>query len=130
MSIFTFKSPRRIANKIILLVLALVLFSIVLWGSLIYIGSRDELIKTKTDQLNEIALNTSNEIGKFFVPVFVEADVIASVLAADPNSRSSLAPTLLNSFISRRSEIEEVSIVDNQGREEKRVHRELLPVTW
>ena len=82
MSIFTVKSPRRIANKIILLVLALVLFSIMLWGSLIYIGSRDELIRTKTDQLNEVAFNTSNEIGKFFIPIFVEADVISSVIAS------------------------------------------------
>ena len=123
MSIFSVKSPRRIANKIILLVLALVLFSIVLWGSLIYIGSRDELIKTKTDQLNEIAFNTSNEIGKFFIPIFVEADVISSVIASDPNSQSTLAPKLLNSFISNRSEIEEASIVDHQGQEENRVSR-------
>jgi diguanylate cyclase (GGDEF)-like protein len=122
MNIF-FKSPRRIANKIILLVLLLVLLSIVLWGSLTYLGSRDELIKTKTDQLNEIAFSTTYEIGKFFKPILIEADVIASVLASDVSNRSILVTKLLHAFLNRRSEIEEVSIIDNQGREEKRVSR-------
>lgn len=123
MNMFGVKSPRRIANKIILLVLALVLFSILLWGSLIYIGSRDELIKTKTGQLNEIAFSTTNEIGKFFLPIFIEADVIAAAVASDANNRSTLIPNLLYSFLNHRSEVEEVSIVDNQGREQNRVSR-------
>jgi len=123
MKISVVKSPRRIANKIILLVLMLVLFSIVLWGSLTYSGSRDELIKSKSSQLNEIAFSTANEIGKFFLPVFIEADVISAAIALDENRSGTRITNLLYSFISHRSEIEEVSIVDNKGREVKRVSR-------
>jgi diguanylate cyclase (GGDEF)-like protein len=123
MNRFVVKSPRRIANKIILLVLALELFSIALWASLTYSGSRDELIKSKSGQLNEIAFSTTNEIGQFFLPIFIEADVIAAAIASDVNEPSTQIPNLLYSFINHRSEIEEVSIVDNQGREVKRVSR-------
>ena len=123
MNNFVVKSPRRIANKIILLVLALEFFSILLWGSLTYSGSRDELIKSKSSELSEIAFSTTNEIGKFFLPILIEADVIAAAIAADMNKQSDRIPILLYSFIKHRSEIEEVSIVDNQGRETKRVSR-------
>ena len=123
MNNFVVKSPRRIANKIILLVLALEFFSILLWGSLTYSGSRDELIKSKSSELSEIAFSTTNEIGKFFLPILIEADVIAAAIAADMNKQSDRIPNLLYSFINHRSEIEEVSIVDNQGREAKRVSR-------
>ena len=58
MKIFEVRGPRRIANKIILLVLALVSFSILLWGSLTYSSSKDELMKSKSSQLNEIASKT------------------------------------------------------------------------
>ena len=82
MNKFVIKSPRRIANKIILLVLALELFSLLLWGALSYSGSRDELIQTKSGQLIEIAFSTTNEIGKFFLPSFTEADVISAAIAS------------------------------------------------
>jgi diguanylate cyclase (GGDEF)-like protein len=120
---FVVKSPRRIANKIVLLVLALEFFSILLWGSLTYSGSRDELIKSKSSQLSEIAFSTTSEIGGFFLPIIIEADVIASAMAAGVNKKNNQITNLLYSFINHRSEIEEVSIIDNQGREVKRVSR-------
>ena len=117
------KSPRRIANKIIVLVLALVSFSILLWGSLTYSSSRDELLKSKSSQLNEIASRTTIEMGKFFEPIFIEADVISHTLTINYKKYQDLAPNLLHSFINHRSEIEEVSLIDNEGREIKRISR-------
>jgi diguanylate cyclase (GGDEF)-like protein len=123
MSIFIVKSPRRIANKIIILVLFLVSFSILLWGSLTYTSSRDELIKSKSSQLNEIASKTSIEISKFFQPIYIEADVISHTLSFGYRKYQDLSPNLLHSFINHRSEIEEVSILDNEGKEIRRISR-------
>jgi predicted signal transduction protein with EAL and GGDEF domain len=123
MSIFVIKTPRRIANKIILLVLALVSSSIILWGSLTYSSSRDELIKSKSSQLNEIASKTIIEIGKFFQPIYIEADVISHTLSLEYKKYHNLAPNLLHSFIRHRSEIEEVSLVNSEGLETHRISR-------
>ena len=123
MKIFSIRSPRRIANKIFLLVLALVSFSILFWGSLTYTSSKDELIKSKSSQLNEIASKTIIEIGKFFQPIYIEADVISSTMSSDYGGYRDLTSNLLYSFINRRSEIEEVSIVDSDGNESNRISR-------
>ena len=123
MSMFTIKSPRRIANKIIILVLALVSFSIILWGSLTYSSSRDELLKSKSSQLNEIASKTSIEIGKFFQPIYIEADIISHTLSSGYKKYHGLSSNLLHTFINHRSEIEEVSIINNEGKEIQRISR-------
>ena len=120
---FVVRSPRRIANKIILLVLALELFSILLWGSLTYSGSRDELIKSRSAQLNEIAFSTTNEIGKFFLPIFIESDVISSIITSENMQSNDSNSSLLYSLMSHRSEIEEISIINNDKVEVKRISR-------
>ena len=120
---FSIKSPRRIANKIILLVLSLELFSILLWGSLTYSGSRDELIKSKSSQLNEIASSTKIKIDSFFMPIFIETGVVSAAITSDENGLNDRINNSLYSFMNRRSEIEEVSIIDSDGKEIKRVSR-------
>ena len=120
---FSIKGPRLIANKIILLVLALELFSILLWGSLTYSGSRDELINSKSSQLNEIASSTEIKINSFFSPIFIEADVISATITSDNNILNNRLNSSLYSLMNRRSEIEEISIIDNDGDEMKRVSR-------
>jgi len=123
-SFFPIKSPRRIANKIILLVLALELFSLVLWGALTYSSSRDELLKSKSSQLNEIAFSTTNQVAQFFLPISIEANIISSSISSFVGT--ALVPqtyNLLYSFLSHRSEIEEVSIIDNDATEIKRISR-------
>jgi diguanylate cyclase (GGDEF)-like protein len=122
---FVIKSPRRIANKIILLVLALELFSLLLWGALSYSGSRDELIQTKSGQLVEIAFSTRNEIGKFFLPILTEAEVISAAIASNANKRNGEIDHFLHSFMNHRSAIEEVVIVDDERRQVNRVSRML-----
>ncbi|TCK18542.1 diguanylate cyclase (GGDEF)-like protein [Thiogranum longum] len=117
------KTPRRVASKIILLVVALELFSIVLWGALTYNGSRDELLKSRSEQLREIALSTTNEIGRFFLPVFIESEVISELLAGGATGSAVQPVILLNAFLNRRPEVEEVSLIDSEGKEVKRVSR-------
>jgi len=123
MNKFVIKSPRRIANKIILLVLALELFSLLLWGALSYSGSRDELIQTKSGQLIEIAFSTTNEIGKFFLPIFTEADVISAAIASAANRPDVGIENFLHSYMNRRSAIEEVVTVDKDRQQVNRVSR-------
>lgn len=114
---FHIASPQRIANKIILLVMLLVLFSILLWGSLTYSGSRDELLKTKSSQLNEIAFRLSSEIGNFFLPLKIELNVISDTLLVQDNKVDKRTIILLNRLLNSRSEIEELSLVGSNGME-------------
>ncbi len=117
------KTPWRIASKIIFLVVALELLSIVLWGTLTYNASRDELLKSRSEQLHEIALSTTNDAEKFFLPVFVESEVISGLLAGGASGSAIQPVILLNGLLNRRSEVDEISLIDSEGREVKRVSR-------
>jgi len=112
-----FPRPQRIANKIILLVMLLVLFSILLWGSLTYSSSQNELLKTKSSQLNEIAFRLSSEIGNFFLPLKIELNLISDTLKMQKNKINDKTTILLHRLINSRSEIEELSIVGSNGME-------------
>ena len=114
---FRIASPQRIANKIILLVMLLVLFSILLWGSLTYSGSRDELLKTKSSQLNEIAFRLSSEIGNFFLPLKIELNLISETITLEDNKINDRTAILLHRLLNSRSEIEELSLVGWDGME-------------
>ncbi|MEJ2508836.1 MAG: EAL domain-containing protein [Gammaproteobacteria bacterium] len=117
-----FKRPRRLANKIVLLVLALELVSISVWGSMTYLGSREELLRTISSQLSEAAFRTDSAIGNFFVPIRTEsrvlADMVASPLVSDAQKR-----ILVHRLLNRRPEVEAVSLVGADGRERWRVSR-------
>lgn len=123
MNISSIMAPRRIANKIIVLVLVLELISMLLWGVLTYSSSRDELIKSKSGQLSEIALISEVEVGKFFLPIHTEADVISAAITSEANVLNSHISKLLYSFLHRRSEIEEVNIIDSESNVVKTVSR-------
>jgi len=114
---FRFLKPQRIANKIILLVMLLVLFSILLWGSLTYSSSRDELLKTKSSQLNEIAFRLSSEIGNFFLPLKIELNLISNTIKTEKNKVDNNTTILLHRLLHSRSEIEELSIVGSNRKE-------------
>ncbi len=123
MNKISIRTPRKIANKIILLVLSLEFISILLWGILTYSGSRDELIKTKSSQLSEVAFRTTNEIGNFFLPVLIELDVISAAFTSDLNKVNTQSDKLLYRLLNTRFEIEEVSVIDKNGKELRRVSR-------
>ena len=120
---FRITSPQRIANKIILLVMLLVLFSILLWGSLTYSGSRDELLKTKSSQLNEIAFRLSSEIGNFFLPLKIELNLISETILVQNNKVNNKTEVQLHRLLNSRSEIEELSLIEWDGMELIRISR-------
>ena len=109
--------PQKMTNKIILLVMILSLFSIILWGSLTYSGSREELLKTKNGQLNEIAFRLSSEISHFFVPLKVELNLISSLINIEQNAIEKNIIIQLHRLLNSRSEIEEVSLIASNGKE-------------
>jgi len=57
------------------------------------------------------------------MPIFIEADVVSSAISSDGGIVKQRLSGLLYSLMTRRSEIEEVSIIDNNGKELKRVSR-------
>lgn len=119
---FAVGSPKRIANKIVILVLILELVSISVWGTLSYFGSERELLNTISSKLNESAIRTSTEIGNFFDPLNAEVHAIADVatsLSLDNNEQQVLFYVLLNS----RPEVEEISLIDSENIEKIRISR-------
>ena len=119
---FNISPPRRISNKIILLVLLLELASMSLWGVLTYLGSERELLNTISSKLNESALRTAAEIGHFFDPLEAESQAIAKMLTVIPvqyDDQKKLFHLLLKS----RPEIEEISFVDDLNQESIRISR-------
>lgn len=117
-----FRGPYRVADKVVLLVLALELVSILLWGSLTYQASREELLRSISRQLSEAAVSTTSTIGNFFVPLHVESNVLADNLQSDliPLAQKRI---LLYRLIKRRPEIDELDLVTNNGEELMRVSR-------
>lgn len=117
-----FTGPRRVSNKIILLVLSLQLFSLSLWGFLTYEGLEKELIKSISTQLGEAAFRNQTEIGNFLLPVKLQTQM----LAEGPNSTFTTVENtklLFHHLIRSRPELEEVSLVGNEGKELVRISR-------
>jgi PAS domain S-box-containing protein len=114
--------PNTIANRIILLVLALELLSISIWGGLTYNASKTELLNSIENQLSEAALRTRTEISTFFTPIDVHLHVAADVtghMDLGPERRRSVLEYLLNS----RPEIEEIAYVGRDRKEKTRISR-------
>jgi len=114
--------PRKVANKIVLLVLMLELISISVWGSYTYRASRDELLNTISARLREASVRTTAEIGNFFLPIYIESEVLALTLdttRADGRQRRVYANRLLKA----RPEIDAVSLVNADGQETTRIAR-------
>lgn len=119
---FRLRSPRRVANKIIVLVVLLELVSISLWGSLTYLGSRDELLRTISSQLSEAAYRTTSDVGNFFLPIYIESRVLAAA-AGSRLVTERQKEVLLHRLMAARPELEEASLVSAGGREQVRVSR-------
>ena len=113
---------RTLANRIILLVLALELISIGLWGTITYQSSRQELTNSIRSQLHESALRVQTTIGNFFNPINLQtrllADVIYGVRLNDQDTAY-----LFNQVLRDRLELEEISLVGASGHEKIRLSR-------
>lgn len=116
------RGPNQLSNKIILLVLSLELFSLSLWGSLTYQGSKQELTNSISHHLFEVASRTQTEIGSFLLPIKLQAQITADNLISAPTKVDKLK-LIFNRFIRNRPEVDEISLVSKQGREIIRVSR-------
>ena len=114
--------PRRIANKIVVLVIILELVSISLWGSMTYTASRDELLRTIHSKLGEAAYRTTSQMGGFFLPIQIESSVLAAIADA-PGATDQRNKLLFHGLLKSRPEVEEVSLVNAKAQEEVRVSR-------
>jgi len=111
-----------LANRIILLVLALELVSIALWGTITYQSSRQELTNSIRSQLHESALRVQTTIGNFFSPINLQTRVVADLIhGVRLNSQDTTY--LFNQLLRDRIEIEEISLVAPTGREQIRLSR-------
>ncbi len=117
-----FNGPYRVANKVVVLVLALELVSILLWGSLAYQAAREELLRSISGQLSEVAMRTTSAIDNFFVPLQIETGVLVDKLHA---RRMSLVQqrTLLYGLLKRRPEIAGLELIAANGKERLRISR-------
>lgn len=110
-----FKS-KKISNRIILLVLSLELVSISVWGFATYINSRDELIKSISNRLYEAALRMDTELDQFIEPVKIHIKAIGNTTRALHLTSRDMIPVVNDLFI-QRPEIEELSIINVNGKE-------------
>ncbi len=117
------RGPKRIANKIILLVLMIEVCSVALWGTLTYLGTRKELLSSISNQLSEVALRTTSEIGNFFVPVDIHTGVLADALFDMPSAEPETKRRMVNQFMRHRLEVEEISVADATSQELIRTSR-------
>lgn len=120
------KARARIANRIIFLVIALELVSIAIWGSVTYISSRQELLNTIRSRLSEATLRMETEINQFFLPIRIQAQVIADQLYARRLEGEEATP-LLNQILRARPEILELGLIGRDGVETKHVSRFTSP---
>lgn len=110
-----FKS-KKISNRIILLVLSLEFVSISVWGYATYSNSRDELLKSISSRLYEVALRMDTELDHFIEPVSIQIKAIGETMRALKLSPRDVVPVVNELFVGR-PEIEEMSIINVDGKE-------------
>ena len=110
---FNFK---KISNRIILLVLALELTSISIWGYATYSHSRDELLNSIGNRLYEVALRMESELNRFIEPVSLHVGAMADAIRALNLTPKEIIP-IANEMFSARPEIDELSILAVDGKE-------------
>lgn len=116
------KGRARIANRIIILVIALELISIAIWGSATYLSSRNELLNTIRSRLSEATLRMETEMRNFFLPIQIHASVVADQIYARSLPPGQIEP-LLNQILRARPEVLELSFVSTDGRELQKISR-------
>ncbi len=116
------KGPKKVRNKIILLVLCLELFSLSLWGTITYKASEKELLNTISSNLDEAAYRTKTEIGNFLLPIQLQTNIVSDALS---KSVFKLLNTenIFHYLISSRPEVEEISLLNRNGKEQIRISR-------
>ncbi len=112
----------RIANRIIILVITLELFSIGLWGTLTYSASKRELLGSLNSQLREAALRTRTEIAQVFTPFYIQAEITSTTVEALKLTLER-REVLFNFLLKARDEIEDLSFIRADGTEELRLSR-------
>lgn len=115
------RGPRRIANQVILLALGLELFSIGLWGTLTYLGSRNELVHTISQQLNEAAYRTQSKIGDFLTPLTIHTRLAVDMLSGRDAPAGVLPEPLLRRLVRTQQEVKEVSLIGADRKEKIRI---------
>ncbi len=123
---FGIRMPKRVANRIVLLVLGLELLSILVWGSFTYSASKQELLKSISSQLSEVATRTTTEIGRFFLPLTVETNILARTIDTQAvKEMNHVLSVLISRLFLDRPELEDISLIDSNGNEVKRMSRML-----
>lgn len=116
------RAPRKIAHRIILLVLGLEFLSIAAWGGLTYHAARTEVLAAISARLNEAALRTQANSAGFLSPIVAHAEALAATLAiVRPDSTQ--GRVLANRFLKGRPEVDALSVTDAAGREQLRLAR-------
>lgn len=111
-----FFKPNKISNRIILLVLSLELVSISVWGYATYSNSREELLKSISSRLYEVALRMDTELDQFIEPATIHIRAIGNTVRALRLTPKQMIPVVNELFV-ERPEIEELSIVSGNGEE-------------
>lgn len=112
-------SLKKLSSRVILLVLALEISSISIWGYATYISSRNELIKSLGSQLHQVALRMDSELQGFIDPVTYHIEAINDAVRGLNLSYQGMVP-ITNEVFKSRPEIDELSIIDANGMEKYR----------
>ena len=107
---------KKISSRVILLVLTLELTSISIWGYATYSNSRNELIKSIGSQLYQVALRMDTELTGFIEPATSHIAAMNDAVQGLNLSLSDLIP-ITNKLFNSRPEIDELSIINNNGEE-------------
>ena len=116
-------SSKHVRHRVILAVLFVELFSLIFWGTLTYQSSREELSNSICRQLSEAAYRTKIEIGNFLLPINIQTEMLAEEIIYSSEHKTAGVKTLLHRFMRTRSEIEEISLADENVKETIRISR-------
>jgi len=107
---------KKISTRVILLVLALELTSISIWGYATYSNSRSELVKSIGSQLYQVALRVDTELKGFFEPATIHISALSDAVQGLNLSEKEMIP-ITNELFKSRPEIDELSIINGRGEE-------------
>ena len=116
------RGPKRVADKIFLLVLALEVFSLTLWGALSYLSAEQELSKSISARLNETAFRTQTEIGNFLLPIQLQIELSGEEIVANAYDLHD-TKRLFHRLMRTRLELEEISLLQQNAKELLRLSR-------
>ena len=107
---------KKLSSRVILLVLTLELISITIWGLATYTNSRNELLKSISSQLHQVALRMDTELTGFIEPATTHVFALRDSVQGLNLSIQDMIP-IINEIFNSRPEINELSLVDENGKE-------------